>query len=201
MPDFSAALPRAPRIGFCRTSRWKDASPDTQALLEHTAAALSRKGAAVREIDLPPDFDRLYEGQVLVMNYEAASGLAWERYTHPELLSDHLRKTLAAAAAMPREKYDEAMCHARACRQVITGLFAEFDVLLTPSAPGEAPVGIESTGSSLFNRNWTLLGVPCVTIPAGHGTAGLPLGAQFVSAYDEDERVLLCAEWARRALD
>ena len=200
MPDFGAAPLHAPRIGLCRTSRWGDASPDTQALIESTAAVLSRKGAAVREIDLPRDFDRLYEEQMLIMNFEAARGLAWERFTHPELLSDHLRQTLAAAAAMPREKYDGAMRHAHACRQVITELLADLDALLTPSAPGEAPAGIESTGSSLFNRNWTLLGVPCVTIPAGRGMDGLPLGVQFVGAYDEDERVLLCAEWARRTL-
>lgn len=200
IPDFGAALLHAPRIGLCRTSRWGDASPDTRALIESTAAALSRKGATVREIDLPRDFDRLYEEQMLIMNFEAARGLAWERFTHPEFLSDHLRQTLAAAAAMPREKYDEAMRHSHACRQVITELLADLDVLLTPSAPGEAPAGIESTGSSLFNRNWTLLGVPCVTIPAGRGAAGLPLGVQFAGCYDEDERVLQCAEWARRTL-
>ena len=201
MPDFGAAFPHAPRIGFCRTSRWKDASPNTQALLESTAAALSRKGATMREIDLPPEFDQLYDEQVLIMNFEAARGLAHERFTHPELLSDHLRKTLAQAAEMPREEYDKAMRHARACRQVMARLFADFEVLLTPSAPGEAPAGIESTGSSLFNRNWTLLGAPCVTLPVGRGSGGLPLGVQLVGGYDDDERMLLCAEWVRRAID
>lgn len=73
-------------------------------------------------------------------------------------------------------------------------------MLLTPSAPDEAPIGIESTGNSLFNRNWTLLGVPCVTIPAGSGPRGLPLGVQIVGNYDDDARVLDCAEWVRRAL-
>jgi Asp-tRNA(Asn)/Glu-tRNA(Gln) amidotransferase A subunit family amidase len=199
LPDFAAALPRAPRIGLCRTSRWKDASPDTQALLESTAAALTRKGAAVHEIELPADFDRLFEDQVFIMEYEAARSLAWERFNHPDLLSDLLRNTLAAASVAPREKYDEAMHHARACRQVFADFFADCDVLLTPSATGEAPAGIESCGSSLFNRCWTLLGVPCVTIPVGHGATGMPLGVQFVGNYGEDERVLLAADWVRRA--
>ena len=199
LPDFGAVLTRAPRIGLCRTSRWKDASPEVQALLESTAAVLSGKGAEVHEVELPSDFDRLYEDQVLIMNFEAARGLAWERFKHPDLLSDHLRETLADAAAMPREKYDEAMHHARICRQVLAGSFADCDVLLTPSAPGEAPVGIENSGSSLFNRAWTLLGVPCVTLPAGRGASGLPLGVQLVGNYDDDERVLLAAEWVRRA--
>jgi Asp-tRNA(Asn)/Glu-tRNA(Gln) amidotransferase A subunit family amidase len=199
LPDFAAAPTHAPRIGLLRTSRWKDASPDTQALLESTAAALSGKGAEVHEVELPPDFDRLYEDQALIMNFEAAHSLAWERFNHPDLLSDHLRETLATAAAIPREKYDEAMRHARMCRQVLAGSFVDRDVLLTPSVPGEAPAGIEDSGSSLFNRNWTLLGVPCVTLPAGRGASGLPLGVQLVGNYDDDERVLLAAEWARQA--
>ncbi|MGB8433094.1 MAG: amidase [Burkholderiales bacterium] len=199
LPNFAAGLTRAPRIGLLRTSRWKDASPGTQALLESTAAALSGKGAEVHEVELPPDFDRLYEDQALIMNFEAAHSLAWERLNHPDLLSDHLRETLAAAAAMPRAKYDEAMRHARICRQVLAASFVDRDVLLTPSVPGEAPAGTENSGSSLFNRNWTLLGVPCVTLPAGRGATGLPLGVQLVGNFDDDERVLLAAEWAQRA--
>ena len=199
LPDFTAALARAPRIGLCRTSHWKDASPDTQALLESTAAALSAGGAAVREVELPAEFDRLYEDPMFIMDFEAARSLAWERFNHPDGLSDLLRNALTAAAATPRAQYDEAMRHARLCRQVFAGSFVDCDVLLTPSAPGEAPAGIASCGSSLFNRSWTLLGVPCVTLPAGRGASGLPLGVQLVGNYDDDERVLLAAEWARRA--
>jgi Asp-tRNA(Asn)/Glu-tRNA(Gln) amidotransferase A subunit family amidase len=198
LPDFGALQP--PRTGLCRTPRWKDASSDTQALLESTAARLAGKGAPVHEVELPEDFDRPYEDQVLIMNYEGARALAWERLNHPQLLSDDLRSTFATAAVAPREKYDEAMHHARRCRQLLAGCFADCDVLLTPSAPGEAPAGMGSTGSSLFNRTWTLLGVPCVTLPAGRGASGLPLGVQFVAAYDEDRRALAAAEWARRAL-
>jgi amidase len=201
VPDFAASLEHAPRIGRRRTSRWREASPDTRSLLERTASALSGRGARVREIELPPDFDRLYEDQILIMHFEAARALAWERFNHPDLLSGDLRDTLAGAAATPREQYDEAMRRARACRQALAGFFAGSDVLLTVSAPGEAPAGIETTGYSLFNRNWTLLGVPCVTIPVGRGACGLPLGVQFVGSYDDDARVLLAAEWARRASD
>ncbi len=200
LPDLSAKLPRAPRIGFCRTSRWGEASPATKSLLEQTAATLARCGAAVRDVALPDDFDRLYEAQILIMNYEAARAFAWEYANHKDLLSEYLQTTLEKYGAMPREPYGEAMRHARECRTRFAQVFADADVLLTPSAPGEAPKGIGSTGSSLFNRNWTLLGAPCVTIPAGHGPQGLPLGVQIVGDYDTDARVLECAEWVRQAL-
>src|SRR5205823_430809 len=115
----------------------------------------------------PDDFDRLYDEQELIMNFEAARALADERFRYPDLLSDGLRSRLEEHWVMPRSRYDEAMAHARECRLAFGGAFSEVDILLTPSTPGEAPKGIESTGSSLFNRNWTLLGAPCVTLPFG----------------------------------
>lgn len=199
MPDFTSVSP-VPRIGFCRTSRWQDASAATHAALEAAATIFAKAGAQVRDFALPDDFDRLYEEQLTIMNYEAARGLAHERRLHPDLLSEGLRRELDAHWILPRSRYDDAMQHVQACRQVYSGLFADVDVLLTPSAPDEAPAGIESTGSALFNRSWTMLGAPCVTLPFGRGAQGLPLGIQVVGRYGDDERVLLAAEWARRAL-
>jgi Asp-tRNA(Asn)/Glu-tRNA(Gln) amidotransferase A subunit family amidase len=200
LPDFAQALPSAPRVGVCRTTRWHEASPATQAMLEEVAATLAKHGASVCDVALPDDFDRLYDEQVLIMNYEAARALAWEYDNHRELLSGHMQSTLPKYWALPREAYSDAMAHARTCRGRFADALADVDVLITPSAPDEAPAGTESTGSSLFNRNWTLLGVPCVTVPAGRGPRGLPLGVQLVGAFDDDERVLECAQWVRQSL-
>lgn len=200
LPALETKLTRAPRIGLCRTSRWQDASPATQALLEATATTLAKHGAEVRDFALPEDFDRLYDTQRLIADFEAARALAWEYDHRHDLLSAHMRQTLPKSLAISWETYAEAMLHARNSRARFADAFAGYDVLLTPSAPGEAPRGIESTGESLFNRNWTLLGLPCVTIPAGRGPLGLPLGVQLVGAYDDDARVLHCAQWVRNAL-
>lgn len=58
--------------------------------------------------------------------------------------------------------------------------FRALDVVLTPSAPGEAPAGLAATGDPLFNRIWTLLGNPCVHLPFAQGAAGLPVGVQAI---------------------
>jgi amidase len=78
--------------------------------------------------------------------------------------------------------------------------FGDFDVLLVPSAPGEAPKGLASTGHSIFNSDWTTLHTPAVTVPVFRGPARLPIGAQFVGAYGADYKTLACAEWAFRVL-
>jgi Asp-tRNA(Asn)/Glu-tRNA(Gln) amidotransferase A subunit family amidase len=74
------------------------------------------------------------------------------------------------------------------------------DVLVTPSAPGEAPEGIGWTGDPAFNYLWTTLHVPCVTVPAGLGPRGLPLGIQIVGRRGDDAAVLAWARWVQAAL-
>lgn len=201
MPDLSTALTHAPRIGLCRTSRWEKASGATQAFLEAAASKLSKHGAHVTQIELPPDFDRLYDTQRLIADFEAARSLAWEYDNHRDLLSEHMQTSLPKHFAIARDDYTEAMRHARESRLRFVDAMKDVDVLLTPSAPDEAPRGLARTGDSLFNRNWTLLGAPCVTIPAGRGPHGLPIGIQFVAPYDEDLRVISCAHWASSALE
>ena len=75
-----------------------------------------------------------------------------------------------------------------------------FDLLLTLAAPGEAPKGLASTGDSMFNGLWTLLGVPCITLPRGKGAAGLPLGVQLVGAAGNGAALLRSAQWTANAL-
>jgi amidase len=201
LPDFAAA-DHAPRIGLWRTSRWEKASTATHARLEDAAKRLAQQSAIVRELVLPPDFDRLYDDQQTISNFEMARGLAAEWRAHPALLSEHMRRQIELHLGMPRSRYTDALRHAARCRSRFDEVLANHgvDVLLTPSAPDEAPQGLASTGDSLFNRNWTLLGLPCITLPAGEGSHGLPIGIQLVGRRDADEQLLLAAHWMQRAL-
>ena len=86
------------------------------------------------------------------------------------------------------------------CRRLLDDVFAGFDVMLVPSAPGEAPRSLDTTGDSVFNRIWTALHVPAVTVPVFTGPSGLPMGAQLIGPFGMDHQALVCAEWVRRAL-
>jgi Asp-tRNA(Asn)/Glu-tRNA(Gln) amidotransferase A subunit family amidase len=74
-------------------------------------------------------------------------------------------------------------------------VFDEFDAILTPAAPGEAPRGLASTGNPVFCTTWTYLGVPAVTLPLLRSEAGLPLGVQLVGRRGNDARLLRTARW------
>ena len=73
-------------------------------------------------------------------------------------------------------------------------------MLLVPSAPGEAPEGLEATGDPMFNRLWTLLHTPAVTLPGLTGPQGLPVGVQMIGPLGADERLLRIAAWMQAHL-
>jgi len=98
------------------------------------------------------------------------------------------------------DEYLAAQQVAADCRKLLPQVFTEYDVLLVPSAPGEAPHGLQTTGDSILNRIWTSLHVPAITVPAATSPSGLPIGLQLVGPFGADYQVLACAEWVHGAL-
>ena len=199
VPSFASADNR-PRIGFCRTPSWRDADGASQANLEAAAQALAKAGARVRDFDLPAGSDQLFDRHKVIMGYENARALAWEYFNHPNQISAELKPRLDEGWRVSREDYDALRAHASRCRAALADAMRDVDFLLTPSARGEAPRDLGTTGDPVFNRAWTLFGVPCVTIPFGKGPHGLPLGVQLVGAYDGDSALLRWAHWVSASL-
>ncbi len=186
---------KAPRIGLCRTSRWSQASSQMREVIESAAQKLAAAGADVELVALTPAFEQLHEAHAVIMQYEAARATAWEYRVHGDLLSPAYHQRMRAGLAIPHERYEAALRQAESGRQDFADVWGELDVLITPSAVDEAPLGLENTGDAVFNRLWTLLGVPCVHLPFGTGTAGLPLGLQVVGRRQGDVATLTCARW------
>ncbi len=197
-PDGQLSAP--PRIGICRSPTWDLAGPETHALIERAASALSRAGAAVTDRELPPGFSALLQAHPIVMNSESGRALGWELANARDGISagllERLQFGLACNAAERGAAHDTFERTQREFPAAMTGL----DVLVTPAAPGEAPAGLDWTGDPAFNFIWTSLHVPCVTVPAGHGPNRLPLGIQIVGRQGEDKAVLAWAQWVAAAL-
>jgi Asp-tRNA(Asn)/Glu-tRNA(Gln) amidotransferase A subunit family amidase len=189
-----------PRIGLCRTQRWEDADSATKVHFESAAVRLVRDGVDVRDFPIPVDVEQLVDRHKLIMGYESARALAWEYTNFPDKISRDLKSRLDEGWMVSRAEYESVHRTASSCRRRLVDEMREFDFLLTLSAPGEAPASITRTGDSLFNRAWTLLGNPCVTVPFGMGLNGLPLGLQLVGAFGSDMALLAWASWMDEAL-
>ena len=75
---------------------------------------------------------------------------------------------------------------------------------MAPSAPGEAPQGLASTGDPQFNRPWQFLGAPQINLPVprelAQGHSGLPLGVQLIGRPGADAQLLSAARWVEQQL-
>jgi Asp-tRNA(Asn)/Glu-tRNA(Gln) amidotransferase A subunit family amidase len=189
-----------PRIAFCRTPQWLSAEPATVATIEAVAATLARAGASVTEYQLPPAFDAMAAAHGVINDYEAYRALSHELRTAPEKISASLQPRIPRWAACTMDDYVQAQQTVADCRRLLRDVFRDYDALLVPSAPGEAPVTLNSTGEATFNAIWTALHVPAITLPAGKGPNSLPVGVQLVGAYGADYALLACAAWAEGRL-
>ncbi len=189
-----------PRVGFVKTPHWALADEPTRSLLTRAADSLAAL-TSTAEVELPSGFDELADCHHGIMSFEAAQARAHEYHAHADRLSPPFRELIEAGQAMTHDAYRNLRTRAAEAMNRLSTLFDRYDVLLAPSAPGEAPAGLTSTGNPIFSRMWTLLRVPSVTLPAGRGPAGMPLGIQLIGRLDEDHALLRDAQWIQAALD
>ena len=194
-PPHLAAPAEPPRIGLCRTSQWPQATPATQEAVETAARRFADAGARVEEVTLPAGFDGLIEAQTTVQIFEGVRCCAYELTQRRDQLSASTQQLLGPGERLTYAEYKAALQLAETCRAALPAVFAAHDVLLVPSAAGEAPAGLGATGNPLFNRTWTLLHTPVINLPGLSGPQGLPIGVQAVGPLGGDDHLLAAAAW------
>ncbi|MEX0753157.1 MAG: amidase [Xanthobacteraceae bacterium] len=200
-PPFAAVAasepPLPPRFAFVRSPVWDQAETVTREAFAELTEAL---GDAVTEVDLGMSLAHAVDLHRVVMEAEMAHNLHRDYEQGGDRLSPVLRELIV------RGRGHKAVDHLRAVEaiprinQAIDEVFDEYDAILTPAAPGEAPRGLQSTGSPIFCTIWTYLGMPAVTLPLMRSEAGLPLGVQLVGRRDNDARLLRTASWLVKTL-
>ena len=158
------------------------------------------------DAELPDSFRELDASAQRILYYEMARGLAHEAAHHRSRVSPILLERIDAGARIAYREYALAVQYAADCRRQLAEQARDLDAILTPSATGEAPAGLGSTGDTAMNRLWTLLHGPCITVPAGEGPAGLPLGVQLIGVPSgnhvdrADAQLLAVARWVESIL-
>ena len=189
-----------PRLALVRAPWWRDAEPPARAVVLESMEAAREAGARTREIEIPSEFAQLDAAHRVVMSSEVAISM------DPEWRSDVLRLSTVVRAFIERgqrespEDVEAGWALASEWRRRLRAMCEDGEILVALPATGEAPRGLESTGSSIFCRLWTLLGVPCLHLPVASGPSGLPLGIQLVAPHGDEGALLGAAEWVAKYL-
>jgi amidase len=177
-----------------------DAEPEAIEALNRAASALAAAGHGTGDLPSPHAVQNLPRLQRLVMAYDMEKSLLAERRAYESSLSSILKTYLDEGKGISPRAYDSAMAATRDVQRDIDSVFGAADVILAPPAPGEAPKGLHATGDPAFNRIWTQLQLPCITVPAGFGPNGLPVGVQLVARFGQDALLLGAALALEQAL-
>ena len=170
-------------------------------LIEDAARRLSAAGATVTEVQFESAFDDIASALVNIMIGEIGRTLKYELEYFPDSLNDYYRDNIARGASITKGEITNARAAVARARKSVTSVFANTDLILTPPAAGPAPEGLEFTGDPLFNKIWTALGWPCLTLPATKHISSLPLGIQIVSPQSEISAFLANAAWVEMTLN
>jgi Asp-tRNA(Asn)/Glu-tRNA(Gln) amidotransferase A subunit family amidase len=206
VPGFEVAIAHGvlpmsqPRLAVVRFAKWSKAEPEQRQVFDAAITTLRAAGAIVAELELP-ELDRSnWHAVNTILASEGAlifEGLI-ERY--PDRTSEKLKQLVGTGKAIGATDYLAAKALQGRLRRAFAGDLSGFDAVVTLPAFGEAPMGLSYTGDAEYCAPWTLLGVPALSLPAGFGRHGLPLGIQIVGAPREDLRMLRVAKWVETAL-
>ncbi|CAG9989209.1 unnamed protein product [Clonostachys byssicola] len=182
--------PSSCRVAFIRSPMWPKAGPGTQGAWEQAERLLEQAGATVVHVELPKVFNRCYDWRETIVSSEARVAFLPRYIQAKEKLHPSIRKYVESR----EHPSSEALCEAYDCASQLRNqwdkIAREFDFVLTPSVPDEAPVGLEWTGSSAFCTLWTILHAPALNVPGLVGESGLPVGLTVTGPRSADRRIL-----------
>lgn len=189
--------PVTPAIAFIRQPAWDDADPEMMEAFSELTDAL---GDICAEVDLPDPFAQALQLRECVNHAEMAKAYYHYEKRGRDRLSPQMLEALDDGNGILARDYLSARDWPTILNAGLEEIFQRFDAIVTPAAPGPAPKGLDSTGSSVFNGLWTFCGTPAVTVPLLAAESGLPIGVQLVARRGDDGRLLRTARWLIRHL-
>jgi len=176
----------------------QEVEPEMASAFAKTLAILRNEGVPIQPVKMGDMLDKLSTANEQIMFYEGAQ-FHKQRYEHYGSRLEDIAKLVEEGLKIPPEKYDETLRYVADCKRQVSDMMKTTPVILTPAAPGPAPLGLSFIGDPKMNAPWTALGTPAISIPMPV-PSGLPLGLQVTAERGQDARVLHTAVRLQRIL-
>jgi len=190
-PDTSAR----PRIAIVRTAAWDQTEPCTRTAIRSAANLLEGVGAEISDLELPGLFTEITDDFAVVNGWEGTRALTAEIENHLDDFNDHNRERVEFSKGLTEADYGKSKAALNTARARMDEIASGYDLFLTPSLPGEAPVGTEEVRTAVFNRLWTQMYMPAVNLPLFEGPNAMPVNIQLVGRQHTDAATLALARW------
>jgi aspartyl-tRNA(Asn)/glutamyl-tRNA(Gln) amidotransferase subunit A len=199
------------RVGVPRAHFYDELDEEVRAAVEKALGVIGTLVASVREVKIEVSSDRTVQAAESFAYHAKNVGRTPELYQPETLRRIRTGETISAADYIQRRReFDEERGRA-------DEIFADVDLLVTPTTPIPAPViaDLKKDAAALRPAELVLLrntrpfnvwGLPAISVPCGFTKGGLPIGLQIVGAHWREDLVLRLArayeqatEWQRCA--
>ncbi len=150
------------------------AEPASRGRLEALVGRLADAGATIVEVAMPDSFGPLRDAGRVILEAEAAVVHETMFRAHAAEYGPQIAGLVRAGLALSAEAVAQARAVQAAFRADVIPLLDGVDALLSPVAPGPAPLRTVGTGDFALCAPWSTAGVPSIAIPTGLDDAGLP---------------------------
>jgi aspartyl-tRNA(Asn)/glutamyl-tRNA(Gln) amidotransferase subunit A len=195
LPPSSGPDLRGLRIGIPGPPFTEGIDGEVAKAVDDAAALLERLGGRLVPLDTRPLGNAYTAVHAIVASEAGALHERWMR-ERPEDYGIPIRKSLSYGFLLSGVDYVNAKREQARATAAIDAMFAEVDVMITPTLPRTALAIGQPTPrepSTAWNRlvsPFNLTGVPALSLPCGFDRAGLPIGLQIVGRAFEEETVL-----------
>ncbi len=184
-----------PKFIFYKTDHWKIIDKKSRESFEYFIKSFKKN---IEIFDTPSYFKDIHKHHQIIHETDLANNFSVYYKKFKKKLSKYMQDAISNGNKYTAKEYAEAIDFMKRSYESYEEVFEDYHGVLSPSSPGVAPKGLKSTGTAEFNKVWSYLGTPCISLPLLEGENNLPLGVQLIGNKYDDHRFLGVAKWLEK---
>ena len=184
-----------PKFIFYKTDHWKIIDKKSRESFEYFIKSFKKN---IEIFDTPSYFKDIHKYHQIIHETDLANNFSVYFKKFKNKLSKYMQDAISNGNKYTAKEYAEAIDFMKRSYESYEEVFEDYHGVLSPSSPGVAPKGLKSTGTAEFNKVWSYLGTPCISLPLLEGENNLPLGVQLIGNKYDDHRFLGVANWLEK---
>ena len=184
-----------PKFIFYKTDYWKLVEKKSRESFEYFIKSFKKN---IEVFDTPSYFKDIHKYHQIIYDTDLANNFSLYFKKYKKKLSKIMQDAIIRGNKHSAKDYAEAVDFMKRSYESYEEVFEDYHGVLSPSSPGVAPKSLKTTGTAEFNKVWSYLGTPCISLPLLQGENDLPLGVQLIGAKYDDQRFLGVANWLEK---
>ena len=181
-----------PKFIFYKTDHWKIIDKKSRESFEYFIKSFKKN---IEVFDTPSYFKEIDKYHRIIHESDLANNFQMYYKKSKNKLSKQMQSAISRGMKCSAKEYLDAVDFMKRSYESYKEVFEDYHGVLSPCSTGVADKGLKDTGSADFNRVWSYMHTPAISLPLLQGENNLPLGVQLIGDKYDDHRFLGVARW------